>query len=188
MLDRGESMFGGCPYGDLAPILLVGEKFIGFDGGEGEDDGDKAVRFSGKTEVAILTAKLWPPTTKGYNKFPLNLPPPIFELHMNLKTASPKKMPRKVAIAIPKMPAKIPGTIKEVHPLEVAMPQAVVGPPTFAFDASSKSLSSKPNIFPSPSMIARWTPIWTRANKKILGAVVITFRMFPLAPTTAKNT
>jgi hypothetical protein len=30
--------------------------------------------------------------------------------------------------------------------------------------------------------------IWTKANRKMLGAVLITFHTFPLAPTTAKNT
>lgn len=48
---------------------------------------------------------------------------------MCLRTINPKPMPRKVAIKIPKMPARIPGTTKELHPLAVAIPHAVVGPP-----------------------------------------------------------
>lgn len=112
----------------------------------------------------------------------------IVKFYMNLRTVTPKTMPRKVAIAIPNMPARIPGTTKELHPLAVAIPQAVVGPPTLAFDAISNSFRSKRNSFPSPRITARWTAIWTRANMKILGAVLMTFPMFPLAPTTVKNT
>jgi hypothetical protein len=56
----------------------------------------------------------------------------------------------KVAMAIPKMPARIPGTTREVHPLAVAMPQAVVGPPTLALDAMSSSLVWRPSRFPTP--------------------------------------
>ena len=54
-------------------------------------------------------------------------------------TLTPNTMPRKVAMAIPKMPARMPGTTIELHPIAVANPHAVVGPPTFAFDAKSKS-------------------------------------------------
>lgn len=114
--------------------------------------------------------------------------PVEIELHMNLRTACPKAIPRKVAIAMPKMPARMPGTTRELHPLAVAIPQAVVGPPTFAFDAISNDLRSKRSNFPKPRMIARWTAIWTRENKKMLGAVVITLLMLPFAPTTVKNT
>lgn len=112
----------------------------------------------------------------------------LVRLYIYLSTVNPKAIPRKVAMAIPKMPARIPGTTKELHPLAVAIPQAVVGPPTFALDAISSNLRSKRKSFPKPSITARWTAIWTRANKKILGAVLITFHMLPLAPTTVKNT
>lgn len=108
--------------------------------------------------------------------------------YMYLRTASPNAMPMKVAIAMPKMPARIPGTIIEFHSLAVAIPQAVVGPPTLAFDAISNNFRSNPNSFPNPRITARWTAIWIRAKKKILGAVLMTLHMFPLAPTTAKNT
>lgn len=108
--------------------------------------------------------------------------------YMNLRTSCPKAIPRKVAIVIPKIPARMPGTTKEIHPLAVAIPQAVVGPPTFAFDAMSNCFSSNRSSFPTPSITARWTPIWTKANRKILGAVLITFNMLPLAPMNAKNT
>lgn len=107
---------------------------------------------------------------------------------MNLSTLSPKASPRKVAMAIPKMPARIPGTTKELHPLAVAIPHAVVGPPTLAFDAKSNSFRSKRNSFPNPRITSRWITIWTKANMKMLGAVLITSHMFPLAPTTVKNT
>lgn len=96
-------------------------------------------------------------------------------------------MPRNVAIEIPKMPAKMPGTTKEPQPLAVAIPQAVVGPPMLAFDAKSKSFKSKRNSFPNPRITARWTVTLIKANMKILGAVNMIFRMLPLAPTTAKN-
>lgn len=108
---------------------------------------------------------------------------------MNLRTVCPKAIPRKVAIAMPKIPARIPGTTKEIHPLAVAIPQAVVGPPTFAFDAISNSFSSSRSSFPTPSITARWTAIWINANRNILGAVLRTFDMLPpLAPMNVKNT
>ncbi|CAA6669828.1 unnamed protein product [Spirodela intermedia] len=72
---------------------------------------------------------------------------------------------------IPKIPAKIAGTIRELHPLAVAIPQAVVGPPTLALEANT-----------------RWTTNCTKANAKTPGVVFITFHMLPFAPTTAKNT
>jgi len=107
---------------------------------------------------------------------------------MYLRTLHPNAMPRKVAMAMPKIPARIPGTTMELHPLVVAIPQAVVGPPTLALDAISNNFRSNPSSFPNPRVTARWTAIWMRQNKNILGAVVMTFQMFPLAPTTAKNT
>jgi len=107
---------------------------------------------------------------------------------MYLRTLHPNAMPRKVAMAIPKIPARIPGTTMELHPLVVAIPQAVVGPPTLALDAISNDFRSKPSSFPNPRVRARWTAIWMRQNKNILGAVLMTFQMFPLAPTTVKKT
>ena len=112
----------------------------------------------------------------------------IQTFYMYFKTFTPNAMPRKVAMAIPKMPARMPGTTIELHPFAVAIPQAVVGPPTLAFDAKSNSFRSKRKSFPNPRITARWTAICTRANIKILGAVFMTFQIFPLAPITAKNT
>lgn len=109
-------------------------------------------------------------------------------LYMLLRTSIPKPIPRNVAIDIPNMPTRMPGTTKVVHPLAVAIPQAVVGPPMFAFDASNISFWSIWNSFPNPSITTRWTDTWTNANKKILGAVLITFHTLPVAPRTAKNT
>lgn len=79
------------------------------------------------------------------------------ESYILFKTNAPNPIPRKVATAIPKIPARIPGTINEVQPLAVAIPQAVVGPPTFAFEAISNNFFSKPRIFPIPKMMARCT-------------------------------
>lgn len=107
---------------------------------------------------------------------------------MYLSTATPKPMPRNVAIAIPKIPARILGTTKVFHPLAVAIPQAVVGPPTLALDAKSSSFKSKRSNLPTPRITAKWTDTWIRANRKILGAVFMTFHMLPLVPTTVKNT
>lgn len=107
--------------------------------------------------------------------------------YMCLRTVNPKPMPTKFAIAIPKMPARIAGTINEPHPSAVAIPHAVVGPPILAFDAKSNSFKSKWNSFPSPRITARWTVSWTRANMKMLGTILVTFHMLPLAPTAAKN-
>ena len=112
----------------------------------------------------------------------------IRKFYMYFITLTPNTMPRKVAMAIPKMPARMPGTTIELHPIAVAIPHAVVGPPTFAFDAKSKSFKSKRKSFPNPSITTRWTAICTRENIKILGAVIMTFRMLPLAPITTKNT
>lgn len=106
---------------------------------------------------------------------------------MKFRTLTPKAMARKVAMAIPKMAARMPGTTKVLHPLAVAIPHAVVGPPTLAFDATSNSFWSKRNSFPNPRITARWMAIWTRENMKMLGAVFITFNIFPVAPTTAKK-
>lgn len=107
---------------------------------------------------------------------------------MYFKTIIPNPIPRKVAIAIPKIPARIPGITIELQPLAVAIPQAVVGPPTLAFDAISNDFRSKRSSFPRPMIMARWTAIWTKANTKMLGAVLMTLHTFPLAPTTAKKT
>ena len=104
------------------------------------------------------------------------------------RTNTPKAIPRKVAMAIPKMPTRIPGTIKEVQPFVVAIPQAVVGPPTFAFDAISSSFSSIPISFPAPRITSRCTVICTNANTNMPGVVLMTLLMLPLAPITAKNT
>lgn len=76
---------------------------------------------------------------------------------MRLRIINPKPMPRKVAIAIPKMPARIAGTTKGLQPLAVAIPHAVVGPPILAFEARSKSFRSMLNSFPNPRITARWT-------------------------------
>lgn len=103
---------------------------------------------------------------------------------MCLRTVNPNPMPIKVAIEMPKMPARIPGMMRAFHPLAMAIPQAVVGPPILAMEAKSSSFSSKPNNLPLP----RWTVICTNANKKILDAVFMTFHKLPLAPITVKNT
>lgn len=68
---------------------------------------------------------------------------------------APKAAPRKVAMEMPKIPARIEGTISEFHPFAVAIPPAVVGPPTFAFDANRSSFRSKRNSFPKPRITAR---------------------------------
>ena len=106
---------------------------------------------------------------------------------MYFSTVTPNAMPRKVAMAIPKMPARIPGITIDGHSFAVAIPQAVVGPPTFALEAMSSSLRSNRNSLPNPRMTTRWTAIWMRENMKMLGAVLMTLHMFPLAPTTVKN-
>ncbi|KAI5005441.1 hypothetical protein ZWY2020_032684 [Hordeum vulgare] len=75
-------------------------------------------------------------------------------------------MPRKVAMAIPRMPARIPGTTREAQPLVVAIPQAVVGPPTLALDAMSTSFLSIPSILPAPMITIRCMAIY-RNNAKM---------------------
>lgn len=79
------------------------------------------------------------------------------EFYKCLRTIVPNPSPRNVAMEIPKMPARIPGTIREPHPFVVAIPQAVVGPPILAFDAMSNSFKSKRKSFPNPRIMARWT-------------------------------
>jgi hypothetical protein len=78
---------------------------------------------------------------------------------MYCKTFRPNPMPRKVAMEIPNIPARIPGKMREVHPFAVAIPHAVVGPPTLAFDAMSNNFKSKRKSLPNPSIKARWTVI-----------------------------
>ncbi|KAG6758132.1 hypothetical protein POTOM_038468 [Populus tomentosa] len=76
--------------------------------------------------------------TASANKFcPFLASLQLQNLHMYLRTFAPKAEPRKVAKAIPKMPARMPGTTNELPPLAVAIPHAVLGPPTVAFDAIS---------------------------------------------------
>jgi hypothetical protein len=60
-------------------------------------------------------------------------------------------------------------------------------PPTFAFDASSRSRRPKPNTVPTPSTMPRCTDIWTSEKRKSDGAVASTAATLPLAPTVAKN-
>lgn len=79
--------------------------------------------------------------------------------YMRLSTNIPKAMPRNVAMEIPKIPTRRPGTTKEVHPLAVAIPHAVVGPPMFAFDAMSNSFRSNRKSFPNPRITSKWTLI-----------------------------
>ncbi|KAK9060875.1 hypothetical protein SSX86_018055 [Deinandra increscens subsp. villosa] len=100
----------------------------------------------------------------------------------------PKKYAMYVATEIPNIPTRIPGTTKEPQPLAVAIPDAVVGPPMLAFDATSSSFRSKFSSFPSPSITTRCTVTCINANIKMLGATLITFHTLPLAPNTAKNT
>lgn len=119
---------------------------------------------------------------------PANLWSKLDWFYMNFKTMDPNPIPRKVATAIPKIPTRIPGIIIELQPFVVAIPQAVVGPPTLALDAISNDLRSKRSSFPRPMVMTRWTAIWTRENMKILGAVLMTLHTFPLAPTTVKKT
>lgn len=78
---------------------------------------------------------------------------------MCFKTVPPNARPRNVAMAIPKMPARMPGTMRDAHPFAVAIPHAVVGPPTLAFDAISNNFKSNRKILPSPRIIARWIDI-----------------------------
>lgn len=91
-------------------------------------------------------------------------------------------------MAIPNMPARIPGATREFHPLAVAIAHAVVGPPILAFEANRAIFLSKFSTFPTPSITARCIDTWIQANAKILGAVSMTLHMLPLAPTTAKKT
>ena len=75
--------------------------------------------------------------------------------HILLRTVTPKMIPRKVAMAMPKMPARMDGTRSVLQPLAVAIPPAVVGPPTFAFDARRISRISNFINFPIPIIIVR---------------------------------
>lgn len=108
--------------------------------------------------------------------------------YMRLRTNAPKPIPRNVAIEIPNIPTRIPGTTIDSHPLALAIPQAVVGPPILAFDAISNGFSSNWNSFPNPRSTIKWIVTWINANIKMLGAVWMTFHTLPPAPTTEKNT
>lgn len=78
---------------------------------------------------------------------------------MPLRTIRPNAMLRNVAIEMPKMPARMPGTTRDLQPLAVAIPHAVVGPPTLALEAMSSSFLSNFSSFPTPRMIMRWITI-----------------------------
>lgn len=108
--------------------------------------------------------------------------------YIRCRIDNPNPIPRKVAMEIPKMPARTPGTVKELHPLVLAIPQAVVGPPILALEAISSVFRSNPRSLPTPSMRTKCTVSWTKANAKMLGVVLMTFEMLPFAPTTVKKT
>ena len=55
-----------------------------------------------------------------------------------------------VEIATPTMLSRILGPSRDLQPLKVATPAAVVIPPTFAFDATNNLLVSKPRNLPIP--------------------------------------
>ncbi|CAA7411108.1 unnamed protein product [Spirodela intermedia] len=107
--------------------------------------------------------------------------------HIFFRTVNPRPIPRNVAIDIPKIPTRTAGTTREPHPLAVAIPQAVVGPPTLAFEAKSNNFLSKPRSFPTPSIKDRCINNWIEAKARILGAVFTTFHTLPFAPMTVKN-
>uniref|UniRef100_A0A0A8ZTR3 Uncharacterized protein n=1 Tax=Arundo donax TaxID=35708 RepID=A0A0A8ZTR3_ARUDO len=112
----------------------------------------------------------------------------LHENYILLSTNMPKPMPRNVAVDMPKMPTRMPGTISELHPFAVAMAAAVVGPPTLALEAMSRDFLSSPTSLPTPSTTARWTVTYTSANANTLGTLVTASTTLPLAPTTVKNT
>ena len=60
-------------------------------------------------------------------------------------------------------------------------------PPTFAFDASSRSLRLKPSSLPMPRVRAKCIPICMEEKRKREGAVAMTILMLPAAPTAAKK-
>lgn len=74
---------------------------------------------------------------------------------MRLSTNNPKLMPNNVATETPNIPTRIPGTTKDPHPLAVAIPHAVVGPPMLALDANSNSFRSNRKSFPNPRTTRR---------------------------------
>lgn len=86
------------------------------------------------------------------------------------------------------MPARIPGTTKDSQPFALAIPQAVVGPPILAFDAKSNSFNQAGTSFLIQEPPQDGWLLELVSNMKILGAVLMTFHMLPLAPTTTKNT
>lgn len=78
--------------------------------------------------------------------------------YIHLRTKIPKPMPWNVAKEIPYIPTRISGTIKELHPLAVAIPHAVVGPPTFwHLTLKVRALGQIPSSFPNPRVTTSWT-------------------------------
>lgn len=68
-----------------------------------------------------------------------------------------------------------------------AIAAAVVGPPTFALEASTTSLKGKRSARPSPTATAKCTPTCRAECAKREGASRATIPMSPIAPVAAKK-
>lgn len=100
----------------------------------------------------------------------------------------PKPRATKVAMVYPSVPISRLGTMLDFQPLDAAMPAAVVGPPTLAFEANSIDRRLHPVILPKPRSRPRCIKTCNKANRKSAGAFRATCAMDPFAPTAAKNT
>jgi hypothetical protein len=105
---------------------------------------------------------------------------------MKGKTLTTNK-PTTVAIAYPNTPVSSAGSTSSLHLLLLAIAAAVVGPPTFALDANTTSLSGMWNSRPRPRVTQKCTVICIHVCWNRLGPNRATVGMWPIAPVTAKN-
>ena len=101
----------------------------------------------------------------------------------NFATATPTP----VAIAYPNMPVSSAGSTSDRQFLFAAMPAAVVGPPTLAFEANTSSRRGKFIDLPTPTVTRKCTMICMEVWRNRAGAIRITVGMWPMAPVTEKK-
>ena len=95
------------------------------------------------------------------------------------KTESPS--PRPVATAYPKIPLNNAGRTKSFHLFEDAIAAAVVGPPTFAFDAKTISLNGIFRHLPTLTAKEKCNIICVQECTNNTGAVFTTVGIWPIA-------
>ena len=103
------------------------------------------------------------------------------------RTPYPNPTPMNVATAYPSTPVNMAGTTSDRQPLLAAIAAAVVGPPTLALLAMSKSLRFIPSFSPAYTVKYRCVMTCTKLKKNSAGAVDTICLILPLAPIVTKK-